>query len=113
MVHRFAAHLALLSALLSSLPALAQFRVPPVPEDSRRGVIRHIEEMAVAIDDKPMQLAAGAQVRDQQNLIVVPMSIPKNGAWADYVLNAEGQVYRVWLLTPAEFARPKPGTGAR
>src|SRR5262245_45154609 len=113
MVHRFAVHLALLSVLLPPMPALAQFRVPPVPEDSRRGVIRHVEQMAVAIDGKLMQLAAGAQIRDQQNLIVVPVSIPKSGAWADYVLNADGQVFRVWLLTPAEFARPKPGTGGR
>jgi hypothetical protein len=65
--------------------------------------------MAVTVDDKAMQLAAGATVRNQQNLIIVPMSIPRGGAWADYVLNRDGQVFRVWLLTPDELARPRPG----
>jgi len=64
--------------------------------------------MAVTVDDKAMQLAAGATVRNQQNLIIVPMSIPRGGAWADYVLDRDGQVLRVWLLTPDELARPKP-----
>jgi hypothetical protein len=110
MVHRYAAYLALLPALLA-LPALAQLRNPPIPEDSRRGVIRHLEEMAVAVDDKTMRLAAGAQIRNPQNLIIVPTAIPRSGAWADYVLNTDGQIFRVWLLTPDELARPKPKSG--
>ena len=103
-----AACLALL-LLFGAVPVLAQTRPSPIPEDSRRGYIRHVEEMAVTVDDKAMQLAAGATVRNQQNLIIVPMSIPRGGAWADYVLDRDGQVLRVWLLTPAELARPRPG----
>jgi len=95
--------------LLGAVPVLAQTRPSPIPEDTRRGYIRHVEEMAVTVDDKAMQLAAGATVRNQQNLIIVPMSIPRGGAWADYVLDRDGQVLRVWLLTPDELARPKPG----
>ena len=110
MVHRRVAYLALLPALLVA-PVVAQTRNPPVPEDSRRGVIRHVEEMAVTVDGKPMQLAAGAQIRNPQNLIIVPMGIPREGAWADYTLNGDGQIFRVWLLTPDEFARPKRATG--
>src|SRR5262245_44898552 len=110
MVHRRAAYLALLPALLAA-PVLAQVRTPPIPLDSHRGVIRHVEEMAVTVDDKRMQLAAGAQIRNQQNLIIVPVSIPRSGAWADYTLNADGQIFRAWLLTPEELARPKPGKG--
>jgi hypothetical protein len=67
--------------------------------------------MAVTVDGKAMQLAAGAQVRDQQNLIIVPMSIPRNGALAGYTLNTQGEIFRVWLLTPAEIAQRKPGGG--
>ena len=104
-----AACLALLAVLFGAVPVLAQTRPSPIPEDSRRGYIRHVEEMAVIVDDKAMQLAAGATVRNQQNLIIVPMSIPREGAWADYMLDRDGQVLRVWLLTPAELARPRPG----
>jgi hypothetical protein len=110
MVHRRAAHLALLLGLLAA-PVLAQNRPTPIAADARRGVIRHVEAMAVTVDGKAMQLAAGAQVRDQQNLIIVPMSIPRNGALADYTLNAQGQIFRVWLLTPTEQARRKPAGG--
>ena len=95
--------------LLGAVPVLAQTRPSPIPEDTRRGYIRHVEEMAVTVDDKAMQLAAGATVRNQQNLIIVPMSIPRGGAWADYALDRDGQVLRVWLLTPDELARPRPG----
>ncbi len=95
--------------LFGAVPVLAQTRPSPIPEDTRRGYIRHVEEMAVTVDDKAMQLAAGATVRNQQNLIIVPMSIPRGGAWADYVLDRDGQVLRVWLLTPDELARPRPG----
>jgi hypothetical protein len=104
-----AACFALLPVLFGAVAVLAQTRPSLIPEDSRRGYIRHVEEMAVTVDDKAMQLAAGATVRNQQNLIIVPMSIPREGAWADYMLDRDGQVLRVWLLTPAELARPRPG----
>src|SRR5258706_15767801 len=103
-----AACLALL-LLLGAVPVLAQTLPSPIPEDTRRGYIRHAEEMAVTVDDKAMQLAAGATVRNQQNLIIVRMSIPRGGAWADYVLDRAGQGVRVWLLTPDELAQPKSG----
>ena len=100
-----AACLALLAVLFGAVPVLAQTRPSPIPEDSRRGYIRHVEEMAITVDDKVMQLAAGATVRNQQNLIIVPMSIPREGAWAAYKLDRDGQIFRVWLLTPDELAR--------
>ena len=108
--HR-AACLALLPVLLWAASVLAQARPSPIPQDSRRGYIRHVEEMAVTVDDKAMQLAAGAVIRDQQNLIIVPVTIPRGGAWAAYKLDRDGQIFRVWLLTPDEIARPSPEGG--
>ena len=108
MAPRRATYFALLSVLLWAVPVLAQTRSSPIPQDSRRGYIRHVQEMAVTVDDKAMQLAAGAIIRDQQNLIIVPVTIPREGAWAAYNLDRDGQVFRVWLLTPAELARPRP-----
>ena len=67
--------------------------------------------MAVTVDDKTMQLAAGAIIRDRQNLIIVPVIIPREGAWAAYSLDRDGQIFRVWLLTPDELARPSPEGG--
>ncbi len=111
MEHRHPAYLALLSALLAAHP-LPQVPGPPIPQESLRGFVRHLQEMAVIVDEKVVvQLAAGAQIRNQQNLIIVPVAIPRSGAWADFTLNAEGQIFRMWLLTPAEFAQPRRGSG--
>ena len=111
MAPRRAARLALLPALLWAVWVLAQTRPSPIPQDSRRGYIRHVQEMAVTVDDKAMQLAAGAVIRDRQNLIIVPVTIPREGAWAAYNLDRDGQIFRVWLLTPDELARPGPEGG--
>ncbi len=111
MAPRRAACLALMPALLWAVSVIAQTRSSPIPQDSRRGYIRHVQEMAVTVDDKAMQLAAGAIVRDRQNLIIVPVTIPREGAWAAYSLDRDGQIFRVWLLTPDELARPRPEGG--
>ena len=111
MAPRRAACLALLPALVWAVSVLAQARPSPIPQDSKRGYIRHVQEMAVTVDDKAMQLAAGAVIRDRQNLIIVPVTIPREGAWAAYNLDRDGQIFRVWLLTPDELARPVPGGG--
>ena len=99
--------LALVSASLWAAPVIAQMRSVPIPEDARRGYVRHDKEMVVTVGGKPMQLAAGAIIRDRRNLIIVPVSIPREGAWADITLDRNGQIFRVWLLTPEELARPR------
>ena len=102
-----AACLALLSASLWAAPGIAQTRSAPIPEDAKAGYIRHAKEMAVTVSRKPMQLAAGATIRDERNLIILPVSIPRDGAWAAFTLDRNGQISRVWLLTPEELARAK------
>jgi len=109
MAPRRAAYLALLPVLLWTAAAVAQTRSAPIPGDSTRGYIRHVMETAVTVDGKPMQLAAAATIRDQRNLIIVPVSIPREGAWASYILDRSGQIFRVWLLTTEELARPGGG----
>ena len=112
MVLRFVSCAILLAALVAA-PAVAQVRVPPIPTEAQRGVIRHLKEMAVAIDNRPVQLAPGAQIRNQQNLIVVPVALPPGGAPADYILNADGELFRAWLLTPQELAQPRSASGGQ
>jgi len=105
---RFAALLLILTAIGS---AAAQMRT--LPGDAERGLIRHIEGSSVSIDGKPMRLAPGATIRGQDNLIVVPTALPSGGALAEYLLDRDGQISRVWLLTPAEAKRDKPDKARR
>jgi len=86
--------------------ASAQFR--QIPIDTQRGWLRPVQDSVIAIDEKQLQLAPGATIRNQQNMIVVPVSLPGEGALAEYQLDASGQVARAWLLTPEEAAREKP-----
>jgi len=101
----------LLEALVASVvlcgPALAQNAPRPIPEDSLRGTIQHAQDMTVSINGKLVQIAPGGNIRDQNNFIIVPSALPPNGALADYILDADGQVFRGWLLTEEEAARPK------
>jgi hypothetical protein len=90
-------------SLLTGPQAFAQLR--SLPADTERGVIRHVRERDVEIDYKPMRLAPGATIRDTRNLIIVPASLPGDGALAEYTLDSQGMVFRVWLLTEQEATR--------
>lgn len=93
-------------SLCLSMAGWAQIR--PIPVEAQRGWLRHIQESIVSIDDKPVQLAPGSTIRTAQNLIVVPASLPVEGALAEFVLDASGQIARAWLLTAEEAGRQKP-----
>ena len=87
------------------LPAAAMAQVRQIPDDAKRGSIVHIQDTMVEIDGQPMRLSAGAQTRSRENLIIVPMSLPR-GALVKYTLDGTGQIHRVWVLTAEEAAAP-------
>jgi len=92
----------MLPMLLLAAAALAR----PFPGDARRGYIQHVQEMSVTLNGTRATLAPGAVIRNQNNLIIVPAALPSGGAWAAYVLDRNGQIFRVWLLTPGEQSQP-------
>ena len=91
----------LICALAVSAAAVAQLR--QIPDFAKRGNIVHIQEAIVEIDGKSMRLSAAAQIRSRDNLIIVPMSLPR-GALVKYTQDGAGRIHRVWVLTPAEAA---------
>jgi hypothetical protein len=93
----------LICVLFMSVSAVAQVR--QIPAGAKRGSIVHIEDVVVEIDGRRMRLSAGAQTRSQNNLIIVPTSLP-SGALVKYTLDGTGQIHRVWVLTPEEAAAP-------
>ena len=98
----------LIGGILLSYGHYAWAQSRPIPADAQRGWLRHVQEMVIDIDDQQFQLAPGATIRNQQNMIIVPVSLPREGALAEYQLDASGQVSRAWLLTPEEAARANP-----
>ncbi len=92
----------LLSICVLSTSTHAQLR--SIPDEAKRGEIRHMQDMVVAIDGVLQRLAPGAQIRDAANRIVVPAAVAA-GTEVKYVLNDEGLVRQIWILSPAEAAK--------
>ena len=93
-----------LLAALCLLSAGAQAQLRTIPGEAKRGEIRHVQDMIVSINGVRQRLAPGAQIRDRANRLVVPTAVPA-GSQVKYLVDAQGQVHRVWILTPAEAAK--------
>lgn len=58
------------------------------------------------------RLAAGGRIYNEQNLIIVPVSLQRPRAEVMYRFDLNGDLAAIWLLTPAEAKQyPKPGSG--
>ena len=95
--------LALAVFALAASAAQAQFRT--IPAEAKRATMSHVQGMTVEIDGRRTQLAAGAQIRDGRNMIVVPTAVPP-GVRIKYLPDAQGRVARIWILSPQEEAQP-------
>ncbi len=107
--------LGLLASLLWLTPASA---VREFPQDARRGTIESHEYPYYRIDKRTYRLAAGGRIFNEQNLIMVPVSLPRGKSEIMYRLDTRGELFAIWLLTREEAAlNPKPssapGTGGR
>ncbi len=104
--------MALRRALLLLSIALAFVQAAPaqeraIPADAKRGWLKFDREVLVSVDGTSVRLAPGATIRDERNLLIVPAAIPREGAWADYLVDRDGSIARVWLLRADELARPR------
>lgn len=91
--------------VLGATTAGAQILPREFPQEASAGQIRHVFELTLSIDGRNAPMAPGGMIRDRNNLIIVPASLPPGGALGRYLLDANGQVQRVWLLTDQEAAQ--------
>jgi hypothetical protein len=92
-----------LGMLMLASTAVAQLRT--IPADAERGEMRHISGMLVELNGQRVQLSAGAQIRDTSNRTIVPSALP-GIALVKFTLDPQGQVHRIWILSPVEAAQP-------
>ncbi len=78
----------------------------PIPDDAKRGHMRYVREMVIEIDGDRVLLSPGALIRNTDNRIVLPSSLPAESLLVKYLPDAGGHVHRVWILTQEEAARP-------
>jgi hypothetical protein len=103
--HRFVLRSALLALMFVCALAAAQMRA--IPAEAKRAAIRHVQENVVEINGTQVLLSPGAQIRDTENRLLVP-GVLTDSVLAKYLFDAQGQVWRIWVLTPAEAAEPDP-----
>ena len=97
----------LATLLFTFATGAAQAQLRSIPAAAQRATLSHVQGMTVEIDGKRVELAAGAQIRDGENRILVPTAVPP-GVRIKYLADAQGQVARIWILSPQEAAQPDP-----
>jgi len=102
---------ALLALIVASLAVAvgAQSLARTIPSEARRGELTHVMQGFVSVNGQQMKLAPGALIYAQNNLTIVPSEVPRNSL-VDYTLDRNGDLFKVWILTPAEGARPEPNS---
>ncbi len=98
--------LAFLATLAAAGTAAAQATViRTLPDDARRAYLSHVRENLLSIDGRETKLAPAGQIRGPNNLLVLPAAVPPNSL-VKYQLDKSGDLYRAWILTAEETARP-------
>ena len=98
---------ALAFLVLACFVAIASAQLRTIPKEAVLGELRHLEAMVVEIDGKPRSLSPGAQIRDPDNRLVIPASLMQKSK-VRYLVDPQGQVHRVWILSAAERAKLPP-----
>jgi len=98
---------ALALILLAACSTFATAQLRTVPKEAVLGQLRHLQAMVVEIDGKPRSLSPGAQIRDPDNRLVLPVSLVEK-TQVRYLVDSQGMVHRVWILSAAEKAALPP-----
>jgi hypothetical protein len=78
----------------------------PFPATTKRGRMTPEAYPDLQIDGKPRHLAPGARIWNTENLIEMPAALRGSDLIVNYTENNQGDIDRVWILTPAEASEP-------
>ena len=90
------------AALLLSSVASAQV-VRPLPADLLVTTMTANGGAVVKLGDQKVMLSPAAQIRGQNNLIILPASVYGTHR-VGYKVDLQGMVHRIWILTDEEYA---------
>ncbi|SFK70899.1 hypothetical protein SAMN05216302_101314 [Nitrosomonas aestuarii] len=76
------------------------------PMESKFGQLKSHAYPQIKIDKETMVMGAGVQVRDANNLFIIPTMLNQTG-YIRYQIDSMGLVYRIWFLTPEEIKSAK------
>ena len=95
-----------LATTLWCLPGAAQVQ-RNFPPTALRGELLVGTPPMVSLNGDASQLAPGARIRGQNNMLQMSGSLEGSRLVVNYTLDMSGQIYDVWILTPEE-ARKRP-----
>lgn len=91
------------------IQAQGQDSLRPLPPVAAKAEMRVLAERTVTLNGTPYNLSPGAQIRNEQNMIVLTQTLLERGAVKVRVLlDANGDVSNAWILTPGEEAQEAP-----
>ena len=103
--------LGLLAWLLWATPAQAARNFP---QDAQRGTLTSHEYPDYRIGTTSYRISPAGRIYNEQNLIIMPASLPNRKAEIMYRLDFQGYLSEIWLLTRDEARRnPKQGNRPR
>ena len=94
----------LLLLFVASALAAPAYAQRSFPAGVKPAELRDMTYPNVRIDDKTYRLAPGARIYDANNRMIVPNAAPKTGQVL-FKLDTQGNVLKLWILTPEEAAR--------
>lgn len=96
----------LLAALMWISPVVsAQLRA--IPPDAVKATMQPPQHGLLEMGKYVFRLAPGAQIRSTDNRIMLPVMIGSEQV-VRYLLDANGDLSRVWILSPEEIELPAP-----
>ena len=98
--------LAFAAALALSIPVAAPAQMQrPFPPTALRGAIAFGQPPEIILNGRPMRLAPGARIRDQNNMLAMSGLLIGETLTVHYTIDISGDVRDVWILTADELAR--------
>lgn len=94
-----------LMLLCASLCAFAQLRA--IPPQAVKATMQPPQDGLVVVGKYTFRLAPGAQIRSADNRILLPVMIG-SAQVVRYLLDANGDLFRVWILSTDELDQPAP-----
>jgi hypothetical protein len=82
-------------------PAAAQ-NLRQFPATAKRGLLLVTTPPVVLLDGKPARLSPGVRIKSANNLLVLSASLAGTSVPVNYVLDAQGMVHEVWILSAQE-----------
>lgn len=93
--------------LLMCCPVIAHAQLRAIPADAIKAKMQPPQDSLVKMGKHVFRLAPGAHIRSTDNRIMLPVMITSEQV-VRYKLDANGDLYRVWILSPDEIELPAP-----